>query len=64
MAIFRTTISHAELTWQGLQLIRQKKMGNKMIFATVGDCMFIISFFVLGGEFWDKIRALFVYTAA
>ncbi len=27
-----------------------------------GDVMFFISFFILGGEFWDKIRALFTYT--
>jgi hypothetical protein len=28
-----------------------------------GDLMFISSLFVLGGEFWDKVRALFVYGA-
>ena len=27
-----------------------------------GDVMFFTSFFILGGEFWDKIRALFTYT--
>ncbi len=27
------------------------------------DLMFFASFFVLGGDFWDKIRALFVYEA-
>lgn len=27
-----------------------------------GDVMFFASFFILGGEFWDKIRALFTYT--
>jgi len=27
-----------------------------------GDIMFFTSFIVLGGEFWDKIRALFTYT--
>jgi hypothetical protein len=25
-----------------------------------GDLMFLSSFFVLGGDFWDKIRALFI----
>lgn len=25
----------------------------------VGDAVFVVSFFVLGGEFWDKLRALF-----
>lgn len=28
-----------------------------------GDLVFLASFFVLGGEFWEKIRALFVYEA-
>jgi hypothetical protein len=27
------------------------------------DAIFIGSWFVLGGDFWDKMRALFVYTA-
>jgi len=27
-----------------------------------GDVLLFISFFVLGGEFWDKIRALFTYS--
>jgi len=29
----------------------------------VTDLMFISSFFLLGGEFWDKLRALFVHGA-
>ncbi|KNH17439.1 hypothetical protein ACS77_27880 [Pseudomonas syringae] len=29
----------------------------------LGDAMLIGSFFVLGGNFWDKVRALFVRTA-
>jgi hypothetical protein len=28
-----------------------------------GDLLFISSFFVLGGDFWDKVRALFIYRA-
>ena len=27
------------------------------------DAIFIISMFVLGGDFWDKLRAIFTYTA-
>ena len=27
------------------------------------DAIFIISLFILGGDFWDKLRALFTYTA-
>ena len=29
----------------------------------IGDMMFVSSLFVLGGNFWDKIRALFVHDA-
>ncbi|MBW1773551.1 MAG: hypothetical protein JRJ82_11760 [Deltaproteobacteria bacterium] len=29
----------------------------------VGDAMFVCSFFVLGGDFWDKVRALFIHGA-
>jgi len=29
----------------------------------VADLLFVASFFVLGGEFWDKFRALFIYDA-
>ena len=28
-----------------------------------GDALLFISLFVLGGEFWDKIRALFIYSS-
>jgi len=27
-----------------------------------GDLMLLASLFVLGGDFWDKIRALFVWS--
>jgi len=29
----------------------------------IGDAMLIISLFVLGGDFWDKIRSLFIYNS-
>ncbi|NER59437.1 transporter suffix domain-containing protein [Pseudomonas sp. MAFF212428] len=29
----------------------------------LGDLLFVGSFFVLGGNFWDKVRALFIRTA-
>ena len=31
--------------------------------AIAGDILFLSSFFVLGGDFWDKVRALFVHGA-
>lgn len=34
---------------------------NNLWFFIGGDVIFIISFFVLGGEFWEKLRSLFVY---
>jgi hypothetical protein len=33
------------------------------VYAAVDDTLFLISFFVLGGEFWDKVKALFIYEA-
>jgi hypothetical protein len=36
---------------------------NRMLYGIVGDAMFIASLFVLGGEFWDKLRALFIHRA-
>lgn len=34
------------------------------LYVSVGsDVIFITSLFVLGGDFWDKLRALFVYDA-
>ena len=34
---------------------------NAMTFSVVGDCLLLVSLIVLGGEFWEKIRALFMY---
>lgn len=31
--------------------------------AVIGDVMLVVSLFVLGGEFWDKIRSLFIREA-
>ena len=33
----------------------------RLVYNICGDVLFISSFFVLGGDFWDKIRALFNY---
>jgi hypothetical protein len=42
--------------WPGLR-------PNKWQFQLLGDLMLIASFFVLGGDFWGKVRALFIRTA-
>ena len=33
------------------------------VYGAVNDTLFLMSFFVLGGEFWDKTKALFIYEA-
>ncbi len=33
----------------------------RIVLGVSGDALFIASFFVLGGDFWDKIRSLFVH---
>jgi hypothetical protein len=34
-----------------------------LIWHVTGDVVFVASLFVLGGEFWEKLRALFVHGA-
>jgi hypothetical protein len=36
---------------------------HRFVVSLIGDVMFVASLFVLGGDFWDKIRALFLYSA-
>ena len=36
---------------------------HTLIYAMVGDVILASSLFVLGGEFWDKLRSLFIYGA-
>jgi hypothetical protein len=36
---------------------------NRIIFNVIGDFMFVSSLYILGGNFWDKLRALFQYNA-
>ena len=36
---------------------------NRLLYNISGDVLFISSFFVLGGDFWDKLQALFVHGA-
>ena len=37
--------------------------GNEITFAVVGDLLLLVSLFILGGDFWDKLRALFIHEA-
>ena len=36
---------------------------NRMPINIIGDILFVTSLLVLGGDFWDKLRSLFVYGA-
>lgn len=36
---------------------------NRRLFALAGDLLLLTSLFVLGGDFWDKLRALFIREA-
>jgi hypothetical protein len=47
---------YIDSVWPGLR-------PNLWQFQLLGDAMLIGSFFVLGGNFWDKVRALFIRTA-
>ncbi len=38
-------------------------VGNEVTLAIVGDLLLVVSLFVLGGDFWDKLRALFFHRA-
>ena len=36
---------------------------HRFVVSLIGDVMFVASLFVLGGDFWDKLRALFICNA-
>ena len=38
--------------------------GNEFTYAVVGDLLLLTSLFVLGGDFWDKLRSLFIHGAS
>jgi hypothetical protein len=38
--------------------------GNEFTYAIVGDLILLASLFVLGGDFWDKLRSLFIHDAS
>ena len=35
-----------------------------VVYGVAGDAVFLTSLWVLGGEFWDKLRALFIHDAS
>jgi len=38
-------------------------MEHRVVLSLCGDLLLLLSLVVLGGEFWDKLRALFLYDA-
>ena len=38
-------------------------LGNELTYGIIGDLLLLTSLFVLGGDFWDKLRALFIHGA-
>lgn len=36
---------------------------NRLVINLVADSLFLASFLILGGDFWEKFRALFIYEA-
>jgi hypothetical protein len=36
---------------------------HRVVVGLIGDIMFIASLLVLGGDFWDKVRSLFIFGA-
>jgi hypothetical protein len=35
---------------------------HRFVVSLIGDLIFVASLFVLGGDFWDKVRALFIHS--
>ena len=38
-------------------------LGSELTYGIIGDLLLLVSLFVLGGDFWDKLRALFFHGA-
>lgn len=45
--------------WDMIPFIKQ----NLFLFLIGGDVMIFLSLFVLGGDFWDKLRSIFIYNS-
>jgi len=45
--------------WEFVPFIKQ----NLFIIVISGDVILFISLFILGGDFWDKLRSLFIYNS-
>ncbi len=62
LALFLVPILFGWLAPYGTELIPGYE-SHRLAVNLGGDFLLILSLFVLGGEFWDKVKALFVYGA-
>ena len=46
-----------------ITLLVVPKLVPHWVYGAVNDTLFLTRFFVLGGEFWEKVKALFIYEA-
>jgi hypothetical protein len=60
LAMFFLPILVAFLDPYVAQWVPPDIMGGRLAVGLLGDTVFLASLFVLGGDFWDKLRALFV----
>ncbi len=54
------------LSWMGAYVAHELtplRQAYPQLVAALGDVLLLVSLFVLGGDFWDKLRALFIRDA-
>ena len=62
LAMFLLPVVFAWLGPYGAHLIPGYET-HRLVVNLIGDVMFVASLFVLGGDFWGKLRALFIHQA-
>lgn len=62
LIVWALLVLYGSFIWYAPDLIPEYDE-NRITMNLVADFLFIASFFVLGGDFWDKFRALFIYDA-
>lgn len=60
LVIFLGSIIPLYLNAYGPQLLPENETIRHLIFMG-GDLSFVLSFFILGGDFWEKFKSLFVW---
>jgi hypothetical protein len=55
-------VAYACLTYYAPDLI-PRYSEDRITINLIADFLFVVTLFVLGGDFWDKLRALFLYDA-